>query len=117
MVELTEVMRQRGDFEFISLLNEIREGEIDDHVVNTLKSRFLKEKSFPQHVVHIFAENKLAKEHNETQLNTLDAQFILIDAIDEIPKDIALSQSQIDAIKQRTMSETGNVVLCCVYEA
>ena len=32
MVELTEGMRQRGDFEFISLLCKIREGEIDDHV-------------------------------------------------------------------------------------
>ena len=47
MVELTEVMRQRGDFEFISLLNKIRKEEIDDHVENTLKSHFLKEKSFP----------------------------------------------------------------------
>ena len=34
------------------------------------------------------AENKPAKEHNETQLNTVDTQLILIDAIDEIPKDI-----------------------------
>ena len=88
MVELTEVMRQGGDFEFISLLNKIREGEINDHFENTLKSRFLKEKSFPHYVVHIFAENKPAKEHNETQLNTLDTQLILIDAIDEIPRDI-----------------------------
>ena len=40
MVDLTEVMRQRGDFEFISLLNKIREGEIDDHVEILLKSRF-----------------------------------------------------------------------------
>ena len=55
------------------------------------------------------AENKPAKEHNETKLNTLDTQLILIDAIDEIPKDIVLSQSQIDAIKQRKMSETGNL--------
>ena len=109
MVELTEVMRQRGDFEFISLLNEIREGEIDDHVENSLKSRFLKEKSFPQQVVHVFSENKAAKEHNETQLNTLDTELILIDAIDEIPKDIVPSQSQIDAIKQRKVSETGNL--------
>ena len=101
MVELTEVMRQKADFEFISLLNKIREGKIDDHVENTLKSRFLKEKSFPQHVVHMFAESKPAKEHNETQLNTLDTQLILIDATDEIPKDIVLSISQIDAIKQR----------------
>ena len=57
----------------------------------------------------MFAEKKPAKERNETQLNTLDTQLILIDATDEIPKDIVLSQSQIDAIKQRKMSETGNL--------
>ena len=49
--------------------------------------------------MHVFSENKAAKEHNETQLNTLDTELILIDAIDEIPKDIVPSQSQIDAIK------------------
>ena len=57
----------------------------------------------------MFAEKKPAKEHNETQLNTLDTQLILIDATDEIPKDIVLSQSLIDAIKQRKMSETRNL--------
>ena len=65
----------------------------------------------------MFSENKPEKQHNKSQLNTIDTQLILTDATDEIPKDIALSQSPIDAIKQRTMSETGNVVLCCVYEA
>ena len=57
----------------------------------------------------MFAENKQAKEHNETKLNTLAIQLILIDAIDEIPKDIVLSQSQIDAIRQRKMGEIGNL--------
>ena len=52
---------------------------------------------------------KTAKEHNETQLNTLHTQSILFDAIDEIPQDIVLSQSEIDAIKQRKMSQTGNL--------
>ena len=104
MVELTEVMLQRGDIEFMSLLNKIKEGQIDDHVENTLKSPFLKEKSFPEHVVHMFSENKPAKEHNETQLKILDTQLILIDAYDEIRKDVVLSQSQIDAVKQRKMS-------------
>ena len=93
-------MRQRGHFEFISLLNKIREGEIDDHNENSLTLRFLKEKK---------PENKPAKENSETQLNALDTQLILIDAIDEIPKDIVLSQSHIDAIKQRKMSKTGNL--------
>ena len=107
-VKLTDIILQRGDFELISLLNKIREGEIDDHVENTLMSRFLKKKYFPQHVMHMFAGNKPAKEYNKTQVNTLDTQLILIDGINEIPKDIAVSQSQIDAIKQRKMSETGN---------
>ena len=89
MVELTEVICQRGDFEFISLLNKIREGEIDNHVENTLKSRFIKEKSFPYHVMHMSTENKPAKERNQkelrgTQLNKVDTQLILIDAINEI---------------------------------
>ena len=36
MTELTEVMRQREDYQFI-VLNKIREGEIDEHVELTLK--------------------------------------------------------------------------------
>ena len=47
MVELTEVMRQRGGFDIISLSIKTREVEIDEQVENTLNSRFLKEKSFP----------------------------------------------------------------------
>ena len=57
----------------------------------------------------MLAENKPAKEHNQTQLNTPDTQLILIHAIDEIPKDFVLSQSEIGAIKQRKISETENV--------
>ena len=57
--------------------------------------------------MHTFAENKLTKEHNATQLSTVDTQLLLIGEIDENPKDIVLSQSQIDAIKK--MSETGNL--------
>ena len=50
-----------------------------------MKSHFLKEKSFLQHIVHMFAENKPAKKHNESQVNTLETQLILIDVTDEIP--------------------------------
>ena len=72
MVEISEVMRQRDNFELVSLLNKITEKEINDHVENTLKLHFLKEKYFPQYVVHMFAENKPAKEYNQIQLNTLN---------------------------------------------
>ena len=35
--------------------------------------------------------------------------MILIDATNETPKDIVLSQNQIDAIEQWNVSETGNL--------
>ena len=75
MIELTEAALQRGDFEFIRLLNKIREREINDHVENTFKLCFLKEKSFPEHVVHMFAENKPAKEHNEIPKNIVPSHW------------------------------------------
>ena len=66
-------------------------------------------KSYPEHAVHTFTENKPVKRHNETQLNNLDSQLVCIEAIDEFPKDINVSDSQIDAIKLRKISETGNL--------
>ena len=40
VAELSEVMRQREDYQFIKILNKIREGEIDEDVELALKSRF-----------------------------------------------------------------------------
>ena len=77
MVVLTEVMRERGDHDLIRVLNKTREGKIDEDIEHTLKARFLKTKSYPEHAVHMFAENKLVKRHNETQLDNLDSQLSL----------------------------------------
>ena len=57
----------------------------------------------------MFPENKPVKRHNETQLNKLNSHLVCIEAIDEFPKTINVSDSQIDAIKLRKISETGNL--------
>ena len=41
MAELTEVMRHQGDYNFISLLNKIRIGVVDNEVERSLLSRFV----------------------------------------------------------------------------
>ena len=51
--------------------------------------------------MNTFVENKPVKRHNETHLNNLDSQLVCIEAIDEYPKNINVSDSQIDAIKLR----------------
>ena len=58
IVELTEVMRQQGDYEFISLLSKIRVGAVDDEVEKLLKSRFVAKDNlfYPDHAVHMFPE-------------------------------------------------------------
>ena len=39
--ERTEAMRQRGDHDFIRVLNKIREGNINEDVEHALKAQFL----------------------------------------------------------------------------
>ena len=58
MAERTEAMRQRGDHDFIRVLNKIREENIDEDVEHTLKVRFLETNLYPEHALHKFAENK-----------------------------------------------------------
>ena len=51
----------------------------------------------------MFAENKPIEQHNEVQLQKNSAPLI------EIPKHINLTQSQIEGIKQKKLSQTGNL--------
>ena len=75
----------------------------------TLKSRFFNKLSYPENAVHIFAENKPVEQHNEIQLVKIASELIRIQAIDETPRHIKHTESQIEAIKQREISETGKL--------
>ena len=57
----------------------------------------------------MFAETKLVEKHNENNLNNLDSRLVCVYAIDKFPRNITVSESQIDAIKQRKISEAGNL--------
>ena len=108
MAELTEVMRQREDYQFINIFNKIREGQIDENVELILKSRFFN-KSYPENADHIFAEDKPVQQHNEIQLDKIASELVKIQVIDDTPRHIKLTESQIEAIKQRKISATGNL--------
>ena len=59
-------MRQKDDVDFIHSLNKVRVGNIDNNVVNTLKTRFISKNnpSYPIEALHIFAKNRPARVHN-----------------------------------------------------
>ena len=69
MVELTEVMRQRGDYDLFRVLNKIRERNIDEDVGHTLKAQLLETKSYPEYAVHVFAEQKINQLNDIMKVN------------------------------------------------
>ena len=108
MAELTEVMRQREDFQFIQIINKIREGNCDEEVETILKSRFFSQPSdqFPKNALHVFAENAPVNEHNQIMLDKTESQFVIVPAIDILPKDCNIN---IESLQKRKLSETENL--------
>ena len=104
LAELTEVMRQRGDLTFISLLNNIRIGKVTDEDLEILKSRFFKidDPNYPVDAIHIWAENHPVNEHNKFMLTRLPG-----DKVDKIPE--GLSRTTVNKIYQRSQMNTGGL--------
>ena len=111
VVELTEVMRHRGDLEFISFLNKIRFGIVDYKGEKISLSRFIAKDNteYPKHALHMFAENKPSVDCNELMLNKILEEVISINAIDEVPQEIHLSDKQTETIRARKFGDTGNL--------
>ena len=106
VVELIEIMRQRGDLEFISFLKKIRVG-VGEKI---LLSRFIAKDNpaYPKHALHMFAENKPSVDYNELMLNEILGEVISINAIDEVPQEIHLSDKQTETIRARKIGDTEN---------
>ena len=82
LVELTEIMRQRGDAKFIELLNNIRVGTINTSIDDILKAHFIQypETPYSYDALHIYAENNPENIYNERMLNSLPGRLISIPA-------------------------------------
>ena len=111
LAELTEVMRQRGDIQFIDLLNQVRLGMLDEENVCLLKTRFVTKDNtnYPAQNIHIFAENAPVNQHNQYMLEQLDTQLVEILAIDEFPKEAEISNVDLDWVKTAKLSDTGGL--------
>ena len=111
MAELTEVMRQRGDILFIDLLNQIRTSKLEIENEELLKSRFIEKDSldYPSHLIHIFAENLPVDQYNVNMLNKLQSAKHVIYSLDEISKNVTLSNANLEFIKNAKPRETGGL--------
>ena len=89
--ELTQIMRQRDDKMLAELLNRLRTRERDQPLLasdeSVLQSRVVgkdKELSAPSDALHIYAKNEDVNRHNDEKLEALDAETLVITAIDTI---------------------------------
>ena len=109
LAELDQVMRLDVKM-FVSMLNKIRAGEIDQNVEDdVIKLHFIdkNDSCYPGNILHIFAENAPVKRHNDNQLKHIPGQLVTIPAKDE-----GLKNSKICDIRKaqnRKQSETGGL--------
>jgi hypothetical protein len=85
--ELDEVMRQKEDLHFATLLNRIRTSNHTEEDIAFLRSREISVSStdYPKEALHIFATNKSVDEHNSNMLNALPSQKVTLVAVDRKP--------------------------------
>ena len=76
LVELDEIMRQRGDSTFAELLCRVRTNDCTPKDLDILKSRIITADSpnYPTHVLHVYRLNDYANDRNRLMLNTLAPQ-------------------------------------------
>lgn len=74
-IELTKVFRQTGDESFVTILNAIREGYLDDAMLESLNSRYIENFECPTHEmwVTLASTNKVANQRNTEQLAKLNS--------------------------------------------
>ncbi len=123
MFELDEIMRQKDDLEFASLLNRLRLGEHTSEDIETLKTRMITEDDddYWLNETHLCATNATKNAHNNKLYNLSSDEKTIVTCIDSVikktPKTKKTSQSktpQSDTLEKleatTKISNTGNLM-------
>ena len=105
-IQLEEVIRQKGDADFISILNEVRRGRISQESLDKLNACTVVRKGRPKDGIiptKLFCYNTDADSENSKKLAELPGPVVSITAIDTWkvePKAIGGRKSMIDSISK-----------------
>ena len=88
MIELSEVMRQRGDTSFVEILGRVRTASCTSKDINVLRSRVITrdDPNYPVNALHVYRINVDVDKHNSEMLNNLasEDQQVAIKSLDSI---------------------------------
>lgn len=100
--ELTEIMRQRDQKQFVHALNSLVTGKMTEDDINLISSRQVSESDVPQDAIRFFAENKNVELYNDKKINSHPGQQYISEA-----KDIILGKVN-ESVKQRVLETLKN---------
>ena len=111
LIELDQIVRQKGDQSFAQLLCRVRKAECTDVDLDALKAREIEDGAldYPQDAIHVYRLNKDVDQHSMTKLQNLTSlhQLVTITAIDHT-KD--KHTRQLDMTMPRNKADTGGLV-------
>jgi nucleoside-triphosphatase THEP1 len=85
MFELTEVMRQKGDLDFINALNSMAKGSMTDADIKLIKSREVSKTVIPPtDAIRLFWSNVECNEFNDSYQNSLSTEEAVSHAFDQV---------------------------------
>ena len=88
MIELSEVMRQRGDTSFVEILGRVRTASCTSKDINVLRSRVITrdDPNYPVNALHVYRINVDVDKRNSEMLNNLasEDQQVAIKSLDSI---------------------------------
>ena len=109
MIELDEIMRQKGDLKFTELLNRCRTASQTEDDIECIqcKSVSLSQDDYPVNALHIWALNNPVNEHNLKILQELPKPLFVLRSVDQYPLEV--TRQDIDKFLTTGHSETGGL--------
>ena len=86
--ELTQIMRQKEDFEFANLLNRLRQAAHSENDNKILSERQIDSDcpSYPSSALHVFPTNEAVDDYNNKMLKALTSKKEVLIAVDKKPE-------------------------------
>ena len=111
--ELVDIMRQKDDLAFAQLLNRLRLNEMTEEDKQKLQTRVVDRETgdYPKDALHLFAQNCFVDQHNDTILNQLPGEKIVIPCHDSVVSaniPASMHQSLIDKLPKE-YGQTGQL--------
>ena len=107
MVKLTEVMRQKGDENFVNILDNIRIGKCSEDNVKQIQMRKIPIENVNPDATFLFAESSPKDDYNASKIGQLNDLEIKIESIDVFPD--SLSMHLQTSLSSRSFSKTASL--------